>query len=365
MNKKILSVILTLVMVVSMFTGCGKEDSTYFKELKEMCKITTGTSTMEMNVVLSADDMAEVPAMLLDADGKVALSIKAESTTESATKGAVKLMAKLGKDAEYAELTTMVVDDKKLYLSVDPIIEFVKTIDANTATELQTTLSSMGISGNVSLDMGQLLEAMEMEYPTVTDEMNKSAYEFIETLMTSLETNFKDLAGQDGDDYTFTINSDNAETAVTGLANFCKNDVKGLVEKFNALVADMYGEDNAVVTEIKTAYEDIAKEAESAATSIEESKEDVVKVFKDYNINVASKASVDGKDGKREAKFSIETGDITVEDATMNIGIKSETKEGKPSIAEMIPADAADLTTMLITLMNQMTGTSGLDTGIY
>lgn len=363
MNKKILSVILTLVMVVSMFTGCGKKDSTYFKEVKEMCEITTGTSTVEMNVTYTGDGEEELPAILLDAEGKVALSIKMEGTTESNTKAAYKILAKLGQDADYAEVTTMVVDEKKLYLTVDPIIEFVNKIDEATAAELQTLLASMGITGNVSIDVGQLMEAMGMEYPTTTDELNKKAYELIEECMAALETNFADLAGQDGDDYTLTVNSENAEAAVTGLANFCKNDVKGLVEKLNAVMAEAYGEDSVIYTSTKETYDELANEAVDAATSIEESKEDVVTAFKDYNLNIVSKASVDGGKGKREAKLSVETGDITIEGSTINMSIKSETKEGKPSIAEMIPEDAADLTTMLITMMNQMgeMNTEGID----
>lgn len=364
MNKKILSVILTLVMVVSMLAGCGKKDSTYFKEVKEMCKITTGTQTVEVNATYAGDDLGELPAFVLDADSKAALSIKAEATYESSTKSAIKILAKLGQDADYAELTTMIVDEKKLYLSVNPIIDFVKKIDEATATELQTSLASMGITGNVSLDMGQLMEAMGMEYPTITDEMNKSAYELIEAFVTALEKNFTDLAGQDGDDYTFTVNADNAEAAVTGLANFCKNDVKGLVEKLNALMAEIYGEDNELYTSVKESYDELANSAADAATSIEESKEDVITAFKDYKLNIVSKASVNGKEGKREAKFSVETGDVTVENSTLNVNMKTEYKEGKPSIAEMIPTDAADLTTMLVALMNQMGGAS-LDTELY
>lgn len=362
MSKKILAVILTLVMVLSMVTGCGKKDSTYFKEVKEMCKITTGTQTVEMNVTYKGDDSEEIPAVLLDAEAKMALSIKMEATVESNTKTAIKILAKLGTDSDYSELTTMIVNDKVLYLAVDPVLDFVSKIDATTATELETSLASMGIAGNVSIDMGQLLEAMGMEYPTVTDDMAKSGYELVEDFMAALEKNFSDLAGQDGDDYTLTVNAENAEAAVTGLSNFCKNDVKGLVEKVNTLMADMYGEDNVIYTSAKESYDELANSAADAATSIEESKEDVVKTFKDYKLNIVSKASVSGSEGKREAKFSVETGDITVDGATINMNIKSDMKEGKPSISEMIPEDAADLTTMLVALMNQMGGLSGTDT---
>ena len=36
MSKKLLSVVLSLVMVMSLLTGCGKDDSTFFKEVKEI-----------------------------------------------------------------------------------------------------------------------------------------------------------------------------------------------------------------------------------------------------------------------------------------------------------------------------------------
>lgn len=364
MNKKILSVILTLVLVVSMFTGCDKKESAYFKELKEMCKITTGTQTMEMNVTYKGEDTEEIPAILLDSEGKMTMSLKIEGTTESQTKAAVKIMAKLGQNADYSELTTMVVDEKKLYLAVAPIIDFISRIDSATATQLQTALANIGVTGNVSIDLGQLLEAMGGEYPEITDDMNKSAYEFIEALVDSLEKNFKDLTGQDGDDYTFTINGDNADKAVTGLANFCKNDVKGLVEKLNAVMAKVYGEDSTMYASVKETYNEMADEAANAATSIEEGRDDFVKTFKDNKLNIVSKASVKGSDGEREAKLSVETGDIVIEDKTLNINMKTELEEGKPSIAEMIPKDAADLTTMLITVINQMSQT-GADTGLY
>ena len=368
MNKKILAVILTLVMVVSMFTGCGTKDSTYSKELKEMCKIATGTQTVEMNLTYKGDDLGEAAQYVADAEGKAAVSIKMEGTTESDSKGAVKILAKLGQDTDYSELTTLVVSDKKLYMTVDPVIAFVKKMDEATATEIESALTSMGITGNISIDMGQLMEAMGESDFTVTDDVKKSAYEMIDAFMDALEKNFKDLQVKDGDDYTLTVNGDNADKAVTGLANFCKNDIKGLVEKLEAFMADVYGEDSDVYATVKSTYDEMADEAVNAASSIEEGKDDFVKAVKDYNVNIVSKASVSGKEGKREAKFTVETGDVTVEDQTFNFNMKAEIKEGTPSISDMIPENASDLTTMIITMMNQM-DQSGVDedgfTGLY
>ena len=364
MNKKILAVMLTLVMVVSMFTGCGKKDSTYFKEVKEMCKIQTGTQTVEMNLTYKGDELGEAAQFVADAEGNAVISIKVEGTVESVTKQAAKIMAKLGTDADYTELTTIILDGKKLYVTIDPIIAFVKKIDEASATQIETALASIGVTGTVSIDYGQLLEAMGQKDFEITEDMKKSAYDLIETFMDALEKNFKDLEGEDGDDYTLTINGDNADKAVTGLANFCKNDMKGLVEKLSAFMADFYGEDSTIYASAKESCDEIANNGADIATSIEEGKVDFVKTIKDNKLNIVSKASVSGSEGKREAKLTIETGDVTVEDQMFNVNMKAEMKEGTPSISEMIPENASDLTTMLIAMMNQMSQ-SGVDSEGY
>lgn len=363
MNKKIMAVVLTLVMVVSVCVGCGKKDSTYFKEVKEMTKITIGTAETEINFKGSGD-MGEVPSMVLDAEGKMAVSVKVETTNESSNKAAAKFFAKVGQDSEYTEVTTMIVNDKKLYLSVDPIVEFVKRFDEDIATQLQTSLGSMGISGNVSIDMGQLMTALGTEYPEINDDMMKSSYEFTGELVTVLEKNFTELAGQEGDDYTLTITSEKAEIAVNGLINLCKNDAKGIIEKLQNVIKKVYGEDNEMYDSMKETFDELSNSTADVAKTIEDSKEDVVKAFKDYDLNIISKVSVNGSEGKREANISLESGDITAEGTTLNASIYSKIKEGKPSINEMIPEDASDLTTILIALMNQLQDTSS-DTELY
>ena len=54
MSKKILSLILSLVLVTSLLTGCGEKESTFFKEVKEISKISTGEGTVEMNMIFDA-----------------------------------------------------------------------------------------------------------------------------------------------------------------------------------------------------------------------------------------------------------------------------------------------------------------------
>lgn len=362
MKKKILAVILTLAMVLTMFSGCGKKDSTYFKELKEISKITTGTSTAEISATYKGDDVADIPELFKNADGNVAFSLKMESTCESDTKAGAKILIKLGQETEYAELTTMVIDDKKIYLTVDPIISFVKKIDEATATELETTLSSMGITGSISLDLEQVLQAMGQEYPTVDADMEKSVYDMLNELIDAMENNFADLEGQDGDDYTLKVNSDNAEAAVNGVVNFLKNDAKGVLEKMKAMITEVYGEDDEMTAEMVSAYDEMINGLPDAVTTVEESKDDIIKTIKDYNINVTSTAQISGKSGSRVGKLTVDSGIIKIENSEMSIKISSEVKEGKVSVSEMIPENAADITTLLVTMFNQF---SAYDTGMY
>lgn len=353
MKRKILALLLTFVLVLTAFTGCGKKDSTYFKELKEISKVTTGTSTSVIDLTFKGDDLSDIPELLMDTNGNVALSLKLDSISESDMKGAFKIYAKLGTETEYSEITTLAIDDKILYLTVDPIINFVKKIDEAMATELETTLSSMGIVGSISLDLEKVLQALEQEYPTISDDMKMSTYEMIDSLFDSLDKNFAELTSQDGKDYTFTLNGENAEVAVNGIVNFLKNDASGVLEKIKALMIDIYGEDNEITSELISSYDEMINELPDTATSVEESKEDIITTIKDYNINVTSTAQINGKSGKREGKLSIDTGNIVVEDMEFAMKLSSELKEGEASVAELIPEDASDITTLLVTSLTQ------------
>ena len=53
--KKILSIALSLVMIMALFTGCGsnknaktKDNGSYFKEVKKMQEIKTGTGEVQI-----------------------------------------------------------------------------------------------------------------------------------------------------------------------------------------------------------------------------------------------------------------------------------------------------------------------------
>ena len=365
MKKKILAVILTLAMIMTMFSGCGKKDSTYFKEVKEMCKITTGTSATELSMTYSGEENYDI---LKDKEGNQSIKAKYETIIESEKKVGIKISLKLGQEEEYSELTTMVIDEKTLYLTVSPIVETIKKIDASMAEQVQTMLTQMAIGDSVSLNLDQLMTALGTEMPEASEEVKKDGVEFLNTVFETVEKDFGVLQGQDGDDYTLTFSGDNADKAVDAVTTFLTNDAQNLIDEYNKIVEKVYGSDNEMTKQIKAMTDEMSEQIPDAAENVKNSKEDVVKEMKDSKLNIVSKAQVSGKDGSRVGKISLTTGDIESDGEKANVSITSEIKEGKPEIKGMIPENASDITTMLVAMLNQFssygTGVDGAEDGL-
>ena len=353
MKKKILAVILTLAMIMTMFSGCGQKESTYFKEIKEMCKITTGTSVTEWSMIYSGDEGYDI---LKDKDGNQSIKVKCETIMADTKKAGMKISLKLGGEENYSELTTLVVDDKTLYLTVSPIVETIKKIDAETAQQIQDTLTQMAIGDSISVDIDQIMTAVGTKMPEESEDSQKEGLTFLNTVFETVEKDFGVLQGQDGDDYTLSLNGDNAEKAVNAVATFLKNDAQKLIDEYNKLVEKVYGSDNEMTNQIQSMMNEVAAQIPDAIEAINNSKDDAVKEIKDSKINIVSKAQVSGKDGSRVGKITFETGDIESEGQKANVSVTSEIKEGKPEIKEMIPENASDITTLLVTTLNMYSG---------
>ncbi|WP_302625242.1 hypothetical protein [uncultured Eubacterium sp.] len=364
MSKKILSLILSLVLVTSLLTGCGEKESTFFKEVKEISKISTGEGTVEMNMIFDAGD--NDPKQLLNEEGKVAVGIKADVKQESEKKMAMKFSVKLGKATDYQDLTTIAVQDTKLYVDVAPAIELLKTFDEEAATEVKSSLSQIGVTDSISVDYKQLADAAGVEIPE-EQKTDKELLEKVNNIFDKVEKDFESLQGKDGDDYTLSVNSKNADKAVDALATFFENDYDDIMTLCKDIVKKAYGEDNT----ISQTYEQMLGTTLSGADKakdLKDSKQDIVKEIKESNINIVAKAKASGSEGK----ISLETGDITIEEdgvkQTGNVSLNVTVKETKASIDDMIPKNASDITTLVITMLNQMgqmnegvSGNDGLD----
>ncbi len=368
--KKILSVMLSLVMVMALLTGCGEkeESSSFFKEMTKLQDIQTGTSEMEFAMNLKGKEVTEdtdIPAILKNGD-TVALKIKVEATAESQTKSAVKISAQYGTN-DYAELTTLVFDGEKLYLGVASIVDFIRSIDESVVAELESGLSQMGISDYISIDVKQLCEASNIEMQDMS-KINEGAQNLTKRLFENLEKSFAGIQGKDGDDYTLTVGADNAEKVADALIQFC--DEGSLKQTYNDamdLYVEMFGADTEMGKQFAEMKNDTS-ELDNAVQEIKDKKEDIVQGLKDSKINAVAKINISGDEGSRVGNLSIDTGEIKDDDTTGRITVTSEVKEGEVSIQEMIPTEGVvDLTAMLTAMMNQTgAGLSGYgNTALY
>ena len=180
MSKKLLSVVLSLVMVMSLLTGCGKDDSTFFKEVKEISQITKGEATVEIKATGKLEDTEDLDRVL-DDNGKFSMALKMYVKAEAKDKMAVRFDVKAGKDTDYQKLTTFAVDGTKLYLETAPLLEFIKTINEEKATSLESVLSQIGVTQSISLDYKQLAEASGQELPD-TKTLDKDSLKEIQSM---------------------------------------------------------------------------------------------------------------------------------------------------------------------------------------
>lgn len=361
MSKKLLSVVLSLVMVMSLLTGCGKDDSTFFKEVKEISQIAKGEATVEIKATGKLEDTEDLDRVL-DDNGKFSMALKMYVKAEAKDKMAVRFDVKAGKDTDYQKLTTFAVDGTKLYLETAPLLEFIKTINEETATSLESVLSQIGVTQSISLDYKQLAEASGQELPD-TKTLDKDSLKEIQSVWTKIENNFKGLQGKDGDNYTLTVNGDNADKAVDMLINFVKNDLQDTLKTCTDLVTKVYGEDSKVASSYKELQDSVGSTSDMA-DKIKENKSDFVDTIKKSNANLVAKARVTGKAGSRSGIFNVSTGDMKIDNEDINVSLDMKIKEGKTSVDDMIPKNAADITTLLITAMNaQAKGNDLLDDG--
>lgn len=367
--KKLLAVMLSLVMVMSLFTGCGsssdknaeakKESSTFFKELKKVAEIEKGTVSLEYKINLKGDEITnstDIPAVMKSGD-TIPLALKADIVTESKDKVAAKISVKYGEQMDYTELTTIAVSGSKLYLNVGSLVEFAKSIDEEAAKQIEAALPQMGVTNDyASVDVDQFLKAAGVDETATTGNSDKLVAA-VKAMMENMEKSFDKLQGQDGDDYTLTIGADNAEQVVDSIYNYIdggfKTDVTAVIDG----LAEALGNDS----ELASSFDEAKKEIQNLdVEKAKENKDDMIKQLKDSKLNIVTKLNVTGDKGSRKAKLSVETGDVENEGITMNIKYNCNIEEKDAKITDMIPGEdsVSDITSVLISLLNAYAGGS-------
>lgn len=355
MRKKLLAVVLSTTMIVTSLTACGKDNSSYFGELKKTTGIETGTTTTEISFSGKIDDLDGSYKQLVDSKGNVDVTLKIDAENESISKNAAKLSVKYGTQSEYSEISTIVVDDDMLYVNVKPAVDLVAKFNEQISDTMTTTLASIGIKDYVSIKMSTIIDILEKasgeKVGLSKSDYKDDAVKFVNDVCDILAKDFADISGKDGSDYTLTFNKDNAQKAAECVGKFVKNDSETVYDGFIEFAKAMYGEDSDNVKEIVDNKEDALKKLKESLDKVAENKEEYIKSVEENEISVLSKVKVDGKEGSRNCKFSLDASmngkEIIGNDSTYKVSVKGETKEGKVSIDDRIPKDAMDVTLLL------------------
>lgn len=371
--KKLLSIMLSLVMVMTVLTGCGDkkaENSSFFKEAAKMQEIKTGTADMEFRFNAKGTGISkdkEIPKQLKNGDN-VALNVKVETTAESETKQAIKISAQYGM-TEYAEVTTIVIDGTKLYVNVGALTDFIKSVDETIGKQVETVFGQLGAGRYISLDLKQVCQALNIEMP----DMSKSTEELQNLtlkVMENLDKSFADIQGKDGDDYTLTVGSDNADKVAADLVKFCEDG--SLKEVYTALMdwyVNIFGADTEMGKQFAEMKKDSTAQLDEAVKEVKENKDSIVSTLKDAKVNVVAKLNVTGDEGERVCKLSVDSGEIkdTDSDITGSVSFTSNLKEGKASIKELVPTEGVvDITAMVNMMLSQLGAAAGAQgTGLY
>ena len=148
--------------------------------------------------------------------------------------------------------------------------------------------------------------------------------------------------------YTLTINKDNAKDMLDDTEAFIKEDGQKIAEAFVEYVCKVAGDDafGKPQAEIK---EKIPGGVEKLVSEMDKNKDKTLEELQKSNLDGVMKINVnEGKD----AKFSIAM-KMDSEGTTIDYTGDVEFKAGTASIADKIPQDANDITTMINMLINQ------------
>jgi hypothetical protein len=270
---------------------------------------------------------------------------------------------------DYMEFTTIVVDSTKVYVNVGTIVDVIKSIDENAGAQVESVLGQIGASSYISIDLKQLYEAMGEEIPDLTKSTEK-LQDVTKKVLENLDKAFSAIEGQDGDDYTLTVESENADEVAEGIVKFCNDSLKSTYTD----VIDAYSDILSGNEEVQQQLDELKNKAEDldeVIDKVKDSQDDISEAIKESKINVTAKVNVSGDEGSRKAELSISTGDIDIPDTSgiesgnINISLTSKITESEASIKDIVPESAVDLTAFITAAMSSYTDSADDTSALY
>ncbi|MCR5703568.1 MAG: hypothetical protein K6G85_03005 [Eubacterium sp.] len=385
MKKKILALLMVMVLAMTALVGCGdkkddkssstgtkatEEKSSFFKEFKELSDLKTGTEKVQLKYVIKNDEMknSEEAKDFLDADGNLTVDLTFDVITESQTKVATDVSAKIGSKID-GKMMTVVVDGDEVYLEYAGLLDALKglnneqinsglaqiesnfgkaiKVNVKTVSEAIKPILEQALASQENSQASPALKAIVAVFKDIKNNP-EGLNEVIKTASDAAEKHFENLTGVDGDMYTLTINKDNAKDMLDDTEAFIKEDGQKIAEAFVEYVCKVAGDDafGKPQAEIK---EKIPGGVEKLVAEMDKNKDKTLEELQKSNLDAVMKINVnEGKD----AKFSIAM-KMDSEGTTIDYTGDVEFKAGSASIADKIPQDANDITTMINMLINQ------------
>ena len=335
--KRIFAMLLSVMLVFSL-AGCGKKDTkdkNVFTEISEMSDITKGKSDIEASI--KVNDKQDTLKSVLNTD---TIKVKISSYAKDEKTMSTEVQADIG--SGYQSVTDVVLKGNVMYVNTSKIIKFIfpllenyagkDTLKGLTADQVNLLIGSDYISFTED-DLKELSESTD-KAKVDTDEMLKLSQKYQKVFAAAASVandkvipkinEVKDVLGKDGDNYTFTLNKDNAEALIKKITEILNDNGSDILNSFLDKIKDSLGEKDDLYKSIADKKSDIESKMKNLAKSL---KGLDVSDFTKAEPKFILSANTSGDKGKRKGEIKL-TGFAKDDTTNVDFTISSKLDEG-------------------------------------
>lgn len=315
MNKKLLSVLLAMVMVIGTLAGCGsKGGSSYSSIVRDVNDIKTGEFEMELGAtvsdaasLISAAGLDMLSEYLVSDKDEIKVSLKFAGIIESTdpVSESVNISYKLGTMSSYKDLTEVIVKDDAVYMNVKTLLTAVEEYVPDVADEISLDKDYIGITmseleDNLGYKVSELTTTGDIEGVENPQEfVMETAYYIIETLEKA--TKGTNLFEKSDNGYEMTLDDSNLIDVTEAIVKYLDKNAESVFDEYVKTLEKLDGDNADMIAEIKDQKSSFIDTVSELVDTFD--KDEVEKEFEAAGIkfSIDSYAECTGKEGKREA----------------------------------------------------------------
>ncbi len=331
--KKLLSILLTITMVVTLLTGCGDKSSSYFDDAESILKDDQGAYELSMD--MNTDDLSYF--------GENAESVKALCETNIVSTadedGNLYIGIKPSDDDQNKTSLDIVIYNGFLYLDMDAVMEYVKETNPESVKDTEAGFKQMGLEGKVKVDMKKLAQILGFKWNKKSIKESKEKFDqLISDTFSALKEEYSGLQCEVDKKSAIKIDSNSIGEAIEDTINFVDKDAGNLVKGLSSVLSGIFGKDMAknIINS-----DDTDKNIKDMKDSLKKNKDDIVKSFKDKKQSIVSKADTE------DDELTIEINDKK-DNASAEMKIKK--LDGEIDIRSKASKDSQDVTDIIVSL---------------